>query len=143
MSRTNIRRSASWKKLLRAYESTCLYCDRYDQELTIDHIVAISKGGPDSIYNVVLACNDCNSNKQNLSIVDFIIQRKLDSEKIALRLRRALFILESFRVRARRQGVPFHKNKHRGAVDINVNNSRHAIQKDLIRSIEALQPTGE
>lgn len=51
---------------------TCQYCGKRPdiKELTIEHIVPRSKGGPSSWTNCVLACFECNSKKANKSLVE-------------------------------------------------------------------------
>lgn len=46
----------------------CAYCGKglTIQEVTMDHVVAESKGGRRSWDNIVAACNSCNSRKGNL-----------------------------------------------------------------------------
>jgi hypothetical protein len=42
-------------------QCACAYCGRWDQKLTIDHIVPKSKGGPHfAKYNLVPSCQACN-----------------------------------------------------------------------------------
>lgn len=45
----------------------CAYCGKglTVQEVTMDHVVPVSKGGPTTWDNIVAACNDCNSRKGN------------------------------------------------------------------------------
>jgi 5-methylcytosine-specific restriction endonuclease McrA len=47
--------------------STCQYCGKKcsGKELTIDHVVPISKQGPENWTNVVAACRNCNQKKAN------------------------------------------------------------------------------
>ena len=61
-----------WDALKRKYENMCLCCKRYEPEivLTRDHIVPISKGGPNLIENMQPLCQSCNSKKFN-RVVDF------------------------------------------------------------------------
>lgn len=47
----------------------CQYCGSQDQ-LTLDHVVAKSKGGPYSWTNLVAACIDCNNKKADKSLRD-------------------------------------------------------------------------
>jgi hypothetical protein len=44
---------------------TCQYCRRelHPREATLDHRVARSKGGPDSLDNLCIACGRCNGRK--------------------------------------------------------------------------------
>lgn len=41
----------------------CAYCGIESSELTLDHIIPRSKGGPDSAENLTPACRSCNSSK--------------------------------------------------------------------------------
>ncbi|NCC64746.1 MAG: HNH endonuclease, partial [Spirochaetia bacterium] len=46
---------------------TCQYCGKKAPEaiLEIDHIIPVSKGGDNSIENLVAACRECNGGKSN------------------------------------------------------------------------------
>lgn len=48
----------------------CWYCGRCNPN-TIDHVKPASKGGDDSLENLVLACKSCNSSKKDLSIEQY------------------------------------------------------------------------
>ena len=54
-------------KLFRRDRMTCAYCGGHfdDRRLTREHIVPVSKGGPDDWLNVVAACRGCNGRKAN------------------------------------------------------------------------------
>jgi len=62
---------------------TCQYCGQNPPAvvLEIDHIVAISEGGLDSVENLVTACQECNRGKAARSIDEASIP--LDYEKLA------------------------------------------------------------
>ena len=49
---------------------TCQYCEKTTRELTLDHIVPRSKGGPHEWENVVSACIPCNHRKAGLTPVE-------------------------------------------------------------------------
>jgi len=49
-------------KMLVDSERTCAYCGS-DQKLQWEHVIPLSRGGPDSIDNLVLACQPCNLKK--------------------------------------------------------------------------------
>ena len=56
------------RNLMLRDDNTCQYCGFHGQahELTIDHILPISRGGPpDRWENVVVACKRCNWKKAN------------------------------------------------------------------------------
>jgi hypothetical protein len=42
---------------------TCQYCGRQTHDLTIDHVVPRSRGGPHCWENLVSACKTCNHRK--------------------------------------------------------------------------------
>lgn len=72
------RRSASkdkieikeWNSVLEFYGNKCLCCGRTDLQLTIDHIVPLSKGGKNLVDNVQPLCMPCNS-KKGTKIIDY------------------------------------------------------------------------
>ena len=47
---------------------TCQYCGRQSHDLTIDHIIPRSKGGPHTWENLVSACKPCNHRKGGKSL---------------------------------------------------------------------------
>lgn len=51
-----------WQEALEFFDYRCAYCSA-EAELTLDHVVAISKGGQHNILNIVPACKHCNSSK--------------------------------------------------------------------------------
>ncbi len=56
--------SEEWAAIKTAYRHRCAYCGRRKQ-LTMDHIVAVSKGGHHSAGNIIPACLSCNASKGN------------------------------------------------------------------------------
>jgi len=54
----------SKKNIMFRDNHTCCYCGSYEN-LTIDHVIPISKGGKTSFENCVTACFDCNNKKNN------------------------------------------------------------------------------
>jgi 5-methylcytosine-specific restriction endonuclease McrA len=50
----------------------CVYCgDDNKKDLTLDHVIPQSKGGPHSWDNLVSACKKCNSLKADYSLEEF------------------------------------------------------------------------
>jgi hypothetical protein len=45
----------------------CHWCGQRvdDKTSTLDHVIALSRGGSNGSDNIVLACNDCNQRRQN------------------------------------------------------------------------------
>ena len=60
-------RSSQWWKRKRS-SGVCYYCGNKFKadELTMDHLVPIARGGRSVAGNVVPACKDCNSKKKYL-----------------------------------------------------------------------------
>lgn len=67
-----------WFALVRSVNSECYYCERKCQRLpsymriTKDHRIPVSRGGSDAIDNIVVACQRCNSEKSDMTDVEFL-----------------------------------------------------------------------
>ena len=68
-----IRRSQWWKN--RRSSGICHYCGRKfpPAELTMDHVIPVSRGGKSDRHNVVPCCKECNSRKKaRLAVEDLL-----------------------------------------------------------------------
>lgn len=63
----------SKKELFVLANSPCFYCQK-TENITVDHVVAISRGGRDAIGNLVSACKSCNSSKGALTIMEWLVR---------------------------------------------------------------------
>jgi len=53
-------------------DGVCWYCGKkIEADFTIDHVIPISRGGTDTLENLVPCCKSCNSGKRNKSIEEF------------------------------------------------------------------------
>jgi 5-methylcytosine-specific restriction endonuclease McrA len=61
-----LRGSQWWKR--RLAKGVCYYCGSRTppKELTMDHVVPISRGGKSTKGNLVPCCKDCNNKKKHL-----------------------------------------------------------------------------
>jgi 5-methylcytosine-specific restriction endonuclease McrA len=61
-----LRRTQWWKN--RRASGQCHYCGRFfpPRELTMDHLVPLSRGGRTTRANVVPCCKECNEQKKYL-----------------------------------------------------------------------------
>ncbi len=58
-------------RIISEFNHCCAYCDSKPKRLTLDHVLAESKGGMDSWRNLVPACARCNASKGSLSLNDW------------------------------------------------------------------------
>lgn len=58
---------AEWKALVERYGGVCAYCRCRPVECR-DHVVPVSRGGSDSIGNILPSCQLCNTQKGTLSL---------------------------------------------------------------------------
>ena len=58
----------------------CQYCGKHGnaKELTIDHVIPVSRGGDNSWENVVTACGPCNSKKGNKLLKEMGVKLKIE-----------------------------------------------------------------
>lgn len=60
--------ASEWVDLCKHYNNRCLCCNRSDIELTVDHVVPVSRGGTNSIDNIQPLCTCCNLKKGTKTI---------------------------------------------------------------------------
>jgi hypothetical protein len=76
--------SGSIREYIRERElpDQCIYCGA-THNLSYDHLIPLSKGGPDSPDNVVLACRSCNASKGDRGPYEwFGLDRRYDLPRI-------------------------------------------------------------
>ncbi len=74
-----LRKSGWWKEQLA--KGVCHYCGQHvpAEELTMDHILPVVRGGKSTKSNCVPCCKQCNNEKKYLTPAEIIL-RELDSE---------------------------------------------------------------
>ncbi|MGN0843605.1 MAG: HNH endonuclease [Kiritimatiellia bacterium] len=79
----DLQKSAWWKAKLRA--GICHYCGKKfpPDQLTMDHVIPVARGGTSTPGNIVPACRACNKTKSCLTPVEQILDRleQQDREK--------------------------------------------------------------
>lgn len=70
-----LRKSQWWKNKIAA--GICYYCQKQfsPQELTMDHIVPLSRGGRSTKGNVVPCCKKCNIEKKYYTRAEVVMDR--------------------------------------------------------------------
>ncbi len=59
-----------WQRLVDRYRGCCAYCGK-ETQLTMDHVVPLSRGGRHSVGNIIPACFRCNSSKNARFITEW------------------------------------------------------------------------
>ncbi len=64
------RHSSWWKQ--QVGKGVCYHCEKKfsPAELTMDHLIPMSRGGKSSKKNIVVACKQCNSLKKNRTVAE-------------------------------------------------------------------------
>ncbi|MBN2089600.1 HNH endonuclease, partial [candidate division KSB1 bacterium] len=75
-----LRKTQWWRN--RIAKGICYYCNQSfpPDQLTMDHIVPISRGGRSNKGNIVACCKECNNKKHYLTPVDMILQSAKEKE---------------------------------------------------------------
>jgi 5-methylcytosine-specific restriction endonuclease McrA len=68
-----------WHDICKRYDYSCAYCGS-PHNLTMDHVVPISKGGKTTSDNVIPACISCNSSKKDKDMLEWYKETKFFSE---------------------------------------------------------------
>ncbi|MBA3946810.1 MAG: HNH endonuclease [Herpetosiphonaceae bacterium] len=89
-----------WLAILRLARGVCHYCERQvgSAQLTLDHVVPISRGGANTAENVVPACFPCNARKSRHLVDEIPVVTVQVVDDLALRLQRgsqAILLLRS------------------------------------------------
>ena len=76
-----LRKSSYLQELLR--KGVCHYCGGKfpHEELTMDHIVPVVRGGKSTRGNVVVCCKECNNKKKYLTPVEMILMAEEAKKK--------------------------------------------------------------
>ena len=77
-----MRKTPYYQELFRA--GICHYCGKKfpEEELTLDHIVPVARGGKSTRGNLVVCCRPCNQAKKYLTPAEMLL-RKLEAENNA------------------------------------------------------------
>jgi len=75
-----LRHSTWWHNKLTV--GICHYCHQKfaSEDLTMDHIVPVSRGGKSNRGNVVPCCKTCNNRKKHLTPVEMILNQLSDTD---------------------------------------------------------------
>lgn len=67
-----------WRRLLRRHRFLCFYCGAklVPANRTLDHKLPLSRGGTNTIDNVVPACRPCNQRKMSLTAREFLTEQR-------------------------------------------------------------------
>lgn len=70
-----LRKSQWWQNKLN--QGICHYCGKQfpREELTMDHIVPVARGGKSNKGNIVPCCKQCNNDKKYLTPVEMLLKK--------------------------------------------------------------------
>lgn len=69
-----------WRRNIREkWENKCAYCES-DIDITLDHIVPLSKGGLDYTSNIVACCKSCNHSKGHTPCMEWYSAQEFFTE---------------------------------------------------------------
>ncbi|MBP6218397.1 MAG: HNH endonuclease [Oligoflexales bacterium] len=74
----DLRKSSWWDAIV--HKKKCSHCQTIvssPSDLTMDHIVPLSKGGYSSRGNLVASCKACNTKKRDRTTVEWILEEGL------------------------------------------------------------------
>lgn len=81
-----LRKTRWWQNLIQ--RTQCYYCQVVisREEVTMDHVVPVSRGGKSVKGNVVAACKECNNRKRSLTPMEWVefLDRQTQSSKRAV-----------------------------------------------------------
>ena len=63
--------SEQWEKLCSFFNGICPRCGKQTDKFTVDHIIPLSRGGTNTIDNLVPLCLRCNIQKSNIYTTDY------------------------------------------------------------------------
>ena len=93
--------------------STCRYCGKKTKPVELDHVIPRSLSGPNTPWNLVVACHKCNQRKGNKSLAEFLKPRPQRLADIEAQLQKPLasaahmnVIIPALLNRLHQQGVP-------------------------------------
>jgi 5-methylcytosine-specific restriction endonuclease McrA len=58
--------------LLDKFARKCIYCDKTDRVLNLEHLIPRARGGSDRISNLAIACIPCNGKKAARTLEEFV-----------------------------------------------------------------------
>jgi len=76
----SLKSSVWWR--LQLEKGVCHYCGKTfeKKDLTMDHIVPLSRGGKSTKGNLVVACEPCNSDKKYYTAAELILKNQMNSK---------------------------------------------------------------
>lgn len=70
----------------------CAYCGEYaGEKLELEHIIPMSRGGANSLFNVTTSCGECNKRKSNESLFTHIQTNRFEVELMNSLINRMAF----------------------------------------------------
>lgn len=75
--------TADWTRLVNRFQGRCAYCHERPDVLHVEHVVPLSRGGTNTIGNLLPACRSCNLSKGAKLLVEWRAAREREVENVA------------------------------------------------------------
>lgn len=62
-------------RMAKRFGYCCAYCGSHPDRLDPDHVLALVRGGPNVISNLLPSCLQCNSDKRDLTLTEWDADR--------------------------------------------------------------------
>jgi len=62
------------KEIKRLYNSECVFC-KNKNDITLDHVIPLTRGGTHSVGNLQPLCKSCNSSKNNKLMIEWLVRK--------------------------------------------------------------------
>lgn len=69
------------RHILHLFQKRCIYCGS-NSNLTIEHLIPVSRGGMGKRENLAVSCQSCNTDKDNATHTEYIKRKGIDDPLI-------------------------------------------------------------
>jgi 5-methylcytosine-specific restriction endonuclease McrA len=70
-----------WLQILEINDNRCAYCLVQSTDLEVDHVVPLAKGGTHEESNIVPACSECNTSKNDKLLLEIFAPRLIVEQR--------------------------------------------------------------
>ena len=60
-----------WRRMVNRFRGRCAYCDTKSDDLQLEHVIPLSRGGSNGAGNYLPACPRCNRSKRDRLLIEW------------------------------------------------------------------------